>query len=76
MPRHILVVEPKAAVGETIAAMLESAGYRVTAVTGGVRMREMLDQSKVMASFSMRPCRASTAIPWRITPRNWRCRWS
>lgn len=49
MPRHVLVVEPQQAVGDTIAAMLESAGYRVTAVTGGEPMRDMLDHIQVDA---------------------------
>jgi DNA-binding response OmpR family regulator len=35
-----------AAVSETVTAMLESAGYRVTAVNSGEPMREMLDRIK------------------------------
>jgi DNA-binding response OmpR family regulator len=43
MPKHILVVEPQKAVGDTISAMLQSAGYRVTAVQSGEPMRAFLD---------------------------------
>ena len=46
MTRHILVVEPQRAVGNTISDMLQSVGYRVTAVDGGELMRGLLETVK------------------------------
>ena len=46
-PRHILVVDDDGDVGDVISRMLEECGYRCTAASGGVAMRDKLELNDV-----------------------------
>lgn len=48
-PQHILVVDRDGGVRETIEAILEDRGYRVSCVHDGVSMRHLLEHDKVDA---------------------------
>jgi two-component system, OmpR family, response regulator len=48
-PKHILVVDREGLIRETITAMLEDAGYRVSSAADGVFMRQMLKDEGIDA---------------------------
>jgi len=74
--KHILVVDADGGIRDTIAAILEDRGYRVSCVPDGVSMRYLLENDEIDQSLSTPLCEARRALLWPNTLKRFGSRWS